>query len=332
MRLLVIGGTSFIGRHTVEMALAAGHEVTVFHRGSKQDDPFPEAEHVHGDRDGGLAPLRGRNWDAFLDTCGYLPRVVQASSELLADRVAFALYVSSLSVYDPARAPAPPLGKDAPLATMDDPTVEEITETTYGPLKALCEEAFRAAFTDRAAIVRPTYVVGPFDPTDRFTYWVRRIGEGGIVLAPGPRDAPFQAIDVRDLAAFQLHVLETATTGVFNGVGPATPITFEDFLGTCIDGTGASAELSWVDPEHLLRAGLAYGEELPLWDPPADYPVMRADPARALMEGLRLRPLVETVAATAAWDRDRGKTPMSRFLDRDREAELVDTWRARSAG
>jgi 2'-hydroxyisoflavone reductase len=331
VHLLVIGGTSFIGRHTVEQALAAGHDVTVFHRGSKDDDPFPEAEHLHGDRDGGLEPLAGRDWDALLDTCGYLPRVVRASSDLLAERISYALYVSSCSVYDPARAPSPPLGEDAPLATMDDPSVEEITETTYGPLKVLCEEAFRSAFGARAAIVRPTYVAGPFDPTDRFTYWVRRIGEGGTVLAPGPRDAPFQAIDVRDLGAFQLHLLETATPGTFNGVGPAKPLTFEGFLDACANGTGSPSRMEWVDPEHLLGEGLIYGEDLPLWDPPEDYPVIRADPSRATTAGLRLRPMTETVEATAAWDRERGLPPM-KFLDRARETRILAEWGGRWAG
>ena len=188
MNLLILGGTVFLGRHLVEAALARGHAVTLFNRGQHNPDLFPEVERLRGDRDGDLQALEGRRWDAVVDTCGYVPRVVRASAEMLAPNVDHYTFISSISVY--ADTSKPGIDEQAPVGTLDDPTTEEVTGESYGPLKALCEQAAEAAMPGRVLNIRPGLIVGPHDPTDRFTYWVRRVAEGGEVLAPGNPHAP----------------------------------------------------------------------------------------------------------------------------------------------
>ena len=217
MKLLLIGGTRFSGRALTGLALERGHDVTVFHRGTGDEDPWPDAEHVHGDRADGFEALAGRGFDAVADMCGYVPRELKASCSAFVDAGLYA-FVSSLSVHrDEAR----------PDATEDDdvygppfPDTEEIREDTYGPLKVASEVAVRAAFGERALVVRPGLIVGPHDPTDRFTYWVRRVAVGGEVLTPAPPDYPVQWIDARDLAAFLLSLCERAIGGTYSVVGP----------------------------------------------------------------------------------------------------------------
>src|SRR5262245_34894569 len=231
MRLLVIGGTRFVGRGVVRFALDAGHEVTLFNRGQTDPDAYPEAEHLVGDRDGGLDVLRGRSWDAVIDTCGYVPRVVRASAELLAGAVGHYTFVSSLSVYADDRTP----GQDesATLLRLEDPTVEEVTGESYGGLKVLCEEAVDDVFPGRALIARAGLIVGPEDYSDRMPYWVRRVADGGEVLAPGPPDYAVQVIDARDLGAWMVSCAESGTAGTFNATGPVVPHTLEVLFEAC---------------------------------------------------------------------------------------------------
>ena len=241
MKLLLIGGTRFSGRALTGLALERGHDVTVFHRGTGDEDPWPDAEHVHGDRADGFAALAGRAFDAVADMCGYVPRELRASCSAFADAGLYA-FVSSLSVHrDDAR----------PDATEDDdvygppfPDTEEIREDTYGPLKVASEVAVRDAFGERALVVRPGLIVGPHDPTDRFTYWVRRVAVGGEVLTPAPPDYPVQWIDARDLAAFLLSLCERAIGGTYSVVGP--PVAIEELITTCRDASGSDAAFTWV--------------------------------------------------------------------------------------
>src|SRR4030095_11435959 len=211
MRILVIGGTMFLGRHIVEHALARGHEVTLFHRGKTNPHLFPDLEHVLGDRKESLEPLAGRRFDAILDTCGYVPRVVKLSAHALSGAAPHYTFISTISVYSDHKT----LNQDetGPTGELEDPTREEITGDTYGPLKVLCEQAAAESFTGRVLVIRPGLIVGPHDPTDRFTYWPVRIARGGEVLAPGPEDTPVQLIDVRDLAAWTVEMMETGRTG-----------------------------------------------------------------------------------------------------------------------
>lgn len=322
MRILIIGGTIFLGRAVVDVAVGEGHFVTLFNRG-RHDDDRTDVERLRGDRDGELDALRGRTFDAVVDTSGYVPRVVRQSARLLADATERYLFVSTLSVY---RTPVPMAAdEDAPLATLDDPTVEEVTGETYGPLKVLCEEAVRDAFGDRAIVVRPGLIVGPRDPTDRFTYWPHRLARGGRVLAPGRPGRLVQAIDVRDLAAWMVRLLTMEASGTLNAVG--YPLPFEDALLVCRDALGSDAELVWVPDADLLGAGVTPWSELPLWLPESD-PEARGffqfSNARAVRRGLAFRPMARTAVDTVAWARGRAADHAWRAgLPAEREAEIL---------
>jgi 2'-hydroxyisoflavone reductase len=324
MNILVLGGTVFLGRHIVDEALRRGDSVTIFTRGRHNPELFPEAEHLLGDRDGDLDALRGRRWDVAIDTCGYFPRVVRASAELLADAVEHYTFVSSISVYpDFAR---PDADETAPVGVLEDPTVEQITGETYGPLKALCEQAAEVAMPGRVCSVRAGLIVGPNDPTDRFTYWPHRIAQGGDVLAPGTGEEPVQFIDVRDLAAWIISMAGRRTPGVYNATGPASPLTMGTFLDRCRAVTGSDANLVWVDKSELIARGVELWTEIPMSVP--DVPEMqgfsRMSCARAIAQGLRFRPVDETIADTLAWDRTRPEgNPLHAGLAPEREEELL---------
>lgn len=311
MRLLILGGTSFLGRFLAEAALARGHALTLFHRGVTGADLLPEAERVLGDRDGGLAGLAGQQWDAVVDCSGYVPRVVGESSGLLKDAVGRYLFVSTISVYATNDALDP--DETAPVGRLEDETVEEKTGLTYGPLKALCEEAVERDFGERATIVRPGLIVGPHDPTDRFTCWPRRLARGGEILAPGPAEDPVQWIDVRDLAAFMLDLVEGDVPGTFDATGPVGDggrerLTWKRFLEESLaalqaEGVGQDGELVWVDPEFLIERGAQPFRTFPFWLPIPEYGGhFTRQLVRAHAAGLRTRPIAETVRDTWAWD------------------------------
>jgi 2'-hydroxyisoflavone reductase len=318
MRLLVLGGTKFLGRHAVEAALAAGHEVTIFNRGQTNPDVFPQVERLRGDRDGGLGAVAGREWDGVLDTSGYVPRVVRRSAELLRPAVGRYVFVSSISVYaDLSR----PVDESTPVARLEDPASERV-DADYGALKAACERVVTEMYGERGTSVRAGLIVGPYDPTDRFTYWPRRLAEGGVVLAPGKPSAPVQLIDARDLAGWLVRVAESGPGGVLNATGPAVPLTLGELLERASRAVDSDARLVWTDEQRLLDAGVEPWTELPLWAPGAEYAGMqRADVRRALAAGLRFRPLEETARDTLAWSREAGEQRPT--LSRKREAELL---------
>jgi 2'-hydroxyisoflavone reductase len=318
MRLLVLGGTKFLGRHAIDAALGAEHEVTLFTRGKTNPELFPEAEHLRGDRDGGLGALEGRSWDGAVDTSGFVPRIVRQSAELLRDSVQRYVFVSSISVYDDFSAP---VDESSPVARLDDPSSEEVLEH-YGALKAACEEVVEGAYGDRSARVRAGLIVGPYDPTDRFTYWPRRIALGGEVLGPGDPGAPVQFIDARDLAAWLVKLALEGPGGTFNATGPAQVLTFEQLLDDMRETIGSGAEVVWLDGDRVLEAGVQPWSELPLWLPGSDYAGMaRADISRALAAGLVFRPVGETIADTLAWDR--GKPGDRPTLAHEKEQEIL---------
>jgi 2'-hydroxyisoflavone reductase len=321
VRLLVIGGTHFVGRALVEDAVTRGHYVTVFHRGPAEPEGFPKVEHVHGDRDGGLDPLRGRTWDVAIDTCGYVPRVVRDSARLLSNAVASFIFISTLSVY-PDHAPAGGT-EETPTHQPPFPDTEEITAESYGPLKAACELEAQNAFPGRCLVVRPGYIVGPHDPSDRFTYWVRRAASGGRMLAPGPMEQPLQVVDVRDLGAFTLDRMEEGRDDVFGVVGPREPLNWGEALTAVVKAGRGSTKLVWVDAPFLQARVKEEDGELPLWD--IDYPGLHSfDAGKAIAAGLRHRPIAETIADTLAWDRGRGV--LKAGLTPERERELLQAW------
>jgi 2'-hydroxyisoflavone reductase len=324
MRLLVLGGTQFLGRHVVESALARGHEVTIFNRGQTHPELFPGVERLIGDRDGGLSALEQGEWDAVVDTSGYVPRLVRASAELLEPRVGRYLFVSSISVY--ADVSQPGVDEDSPVGQLEEET-EEYRGPAYGPLKALCEQAVEGLYGERATIVRPGLIVGPWDPTGRFTYWPARIAAGGDVLAPEPRDAAVQVIDGRDLADFLVLLLEEDVAGTYNATGPEEPLRFEEVLDECRRVADSDARFVWTPAEWLVEQGVQPWMELPLWlgGDPEYAGHSRIDVSRAIQAGLRFRPLERTIADTLAWYRS-GDAPIDppAGLERAREQELLE--------
>src|SRR5262245_31624396 len=266
MKLLILGGTLFLGRHLIEAALARGHTLTLFNRGQTNPDLFPDVEKLRGDRGGNLDALAKRRWDAVIDTSGYVSHKVRASAERLADAVDLYVFISSISVYSDFSRPG--LDETAPVARLAAGVTEDEGDgETYGARKVLCEEAVRKILPDQTLIVRPGIIVGPHDPLGRFTYWVRRVAQGGEVLAPAPPDAAIQLIDVRDLARWIIQLVEQKRAGIFNATGPERPLTFRQMLETCAAAAGSQAQFSWVDEPFLLGQGVKPYSDLPLWIP-----------------------------------------------------------------
>lgn len=324
MRILVIGGTVFVGRAATDAALARGHEVAHFNRG-RTAPPDPRVQTIHGDRGGPEALRRAKGpWDAVLDSSGYLPQVVARSCAAFADVPRY-LFVSSISVYSAFDAPS--FDERAAVAPPPSPLPDAMTPALYGPLKTGCEEAVRGTFGERATIVRPGLVVGPRDPTDRFTYWPVRVARGGKVLAPGRPSRRVQFIDARDLGEFMVELLEREATGTFNATGPREPVTMEEVLATCNVVAGSDATFAWADDEFLLGAKVAPWTGLPLWIPESDAAMkglMSADLARPLAHGLAFRPLATTIADTLAWARSRAPDHAWKAgLSATAEADLV---------
>lgn len=307
----------------IEAALSRGHEPTLFNRGSTNPGLFPELERIEGDRDGGLDGLRGREWDAVVDTSGYLPRLVGASAELLAGSVEHYVFVSSISVYASF---AEVVDEDAPLAELTEPGSDDVGRD-YGALKALCEQDVERSFPGRSTAVRAGLIVGPHDPTGRFTYWPHRLARGGDVLVPGPAWRPLQLVDVRDLAEWIVSAAEARLAGAFNATGPTT-------MGALVDAgrrvAGASVRAVEVSDEFLAGQGVGEWLELPLWvdtRAPEWRHFLEVDVSRAVASGLAFRPLDETVAATLA---EAG--PVEGVgLAPERERELLAAWRTRGA-
>ncbi len=325
MQLLIIGGTRFLGRALVEAALAAGHKVTLFNRGQSNPDLFPSLEHLQGDRDGGLDVLKGRRWDAVIDTCGYVPRVVRASAEMLATAVDHYIFISTISVY--ADFATIGIDEQSPLGTMDDESVEEITGDTYGPLKVLCEQAVDMAMGMRSLHVRSGLIVGPHDPTDRFTYWPVRVARGGEILAPGNPDQAVQFIDVRDIAEWTIQAAEQRLTGPYNITGPDHRLTLQTLLETCQQVSQSDAACTWVGEKVLLENEVAPFSEMPLWVPSEMAGFGTVNCGKAMEKGLRIRPLTTTIRDTLQWHAARPTDHQWRAgLTPEREAELLSIW------
>jgi len=313
VRILVLGGTKFLGRAIVEATLARGHELTLFNRGETNADLFPEVEKLHGDRSEDLSPLAGRTFDAIVDPSGYVPAVVRASAELLRGRSHY-VFISSVSVYaDFSTAP----NEESPVGQLGEASADELAAdySNYGPLKALCEQAVWEVFRERSMIVRPGLIVGPHDPTGRFTYWAHRLERGGEILAPGPPERRAQFIDVRDLAGWIVDCVESRVTGIFNATNEG--VAWGELL--------AGAEVTWVSDEHLAAHEVGEWMELPLWiGDPAWAGMHRTDIGRAVAQGLRFRPVEETIAGAAGAPAVKGVG-----LTPEREAELLAAWRHR---
>ncbi|GGM12418.1 NAD-dependent epimerase/dehydratase family protein [Dactylosporangium sucinum] len=327
MRMLVVGGTRFVGRHIVEQAIGRGHDVTLLHRGRSGAGLFPQAAHILADRNGDLSGLGHGSWDVTVDVSGYLPRQVRDLADALDERGGRYVYISSVSVYDN---PPPGFTEDAALRELPDPTIEEITDETYGGLKAACERVAHERFGSGTLIVRPTYVVGPYDHLCRFTWWVERVARGGEILAPGPPGAAVQVIDARDLASWTLDMIERREAGVFHTAYPRPPFPFRDLLEAMVVEVGPpGTTLTWVDPDFLGDRGVD-ADSLPLWsafDPEAAGNL--ADPSAALAAGLSPRPLSATIRETHDHAIRHPLPPPPARLTPEREAALLTEWRER---
>lgn len=321
MRLLLLGGPRFLGRAVADAALEQGHELTFFNRGRTNPDLFPEAEKLVGDRDGGLAALSGRTWDAVIDTSGYVPHVVRASAEALAGSGLYC-FVSSVSVYADFSVP---VDEESPPAELGDDPSDALTPdfSNYGALKALCETAVTETFGGRALNVRPGLIVGPYDPTGRFTYWPNRVARGGEVLAVDPPERPTQFVDVRDLGAWLVDLCGRGIAGTFNATHPG--VSWAELLDACRTTTGSDASITYVSETFLLENEVGEWMELPLWlaGPSTAY-ADRVDVGRALAAGLRFRPLEDTIRATL----ELAPITDTVGLAPEREAALLEKWHA----
>ena len=337
MKVLIVGGTIYLGRHLVAAAAVGGHDVTVFHRGRHAPVPNPAVEVLRGDRHRDVSVLRGRYWDAVIDTCGYVPSAVDRIMDALdRSRTGHYTFVSSVSVYaefpaagidergDVARITPEQVSHAEALAAGDRATAETY-QHTYGPLKALCEQVAEAAMPRKVLNVRPGLIVGPHDYTDRLTYWVRRVAGGGNVLAPGRPERRVRVVDVRDLSEWILSMAERRQAGVFNATGAEDGLTMSGLLDACHAAAGGAARVIWTDEAFLLRQGVAPWRDLPLWLPAAANGIFEVRNDKAVAAGLRFRPLAETIASTLAWDRARDQNESLRAgLSRERERQLLD--------
>ncbi|HKI06719.1 MAG TPA: NAD-dependent epimerase/dehydratase family protein [Thermoanaerobaculia bacterium] len=325
MRVLILGGTRFVGRHLTEAALAAGHRVTLFNRGRTSPGLFPEAEHIQGDRGRDLSLLEGRRWNVAIDVNGYLPKEVRASARLLAGAVESYVYISTISVYSDFKTPG--LREDAPLEPPEpgDETLDQVPPRGYGRLKALCERRVEEAVPGRTLVVRPCIVVGPWDPTGRFSYWVERSFGGGEALAPGRPDRPVELIDARDLAAWVVRMADRRETGIYNATGPESTLTMGEMLEACREETGGSTSFTWVSDTFLAERDV----RLPFWLPEERFGYNLTDHGRAVSKGLTYQPLARTIRDVHDWVSEDPEARKPFDFPPEREAELL---RARYGG
>ena len=325
MRILILGGTRFLGRHLVEAALDHNHEVTLFNRGKSNPGLFPQLETIIGDREHDIERLNGRLWEAVIDVAGYLPRIVRLSADVLKENVTRYVFISSISVYENFRKVG--ITESDPVGKIQDETTEEVTGETYGPLKALCEQAVQDIYgLERTLIVRPGLIVGPHDPTDRFTYWPVRVARGGDVLAPQKPEAPIQVIDVRDLSAFIIKLIEENAFGIYNATGPDYELTLGKLLDVSKQVSGSDANIRWASLDFLNQNKVESWSDMPTWVPDDEEGAgfSRVDVSKAINAGLRFRPLEETVRDTLEWASTRPADHEWRAgLKAEREQELL---------
>lgn len=325
MRILIIGGRHFLGRHLVEAALERSHDITLFNRGKTNPDLFPQVETIIGDREQDVNILNGRLWEAVIDTSGYVPRIVRLSADVLKENVSRYVFISSVSVYDNFRKIG--INESDPVRKIQDETTEEITGETYGPLKALCEQAVQDIYRlERTLIVRPGLIVGPHDPTDRFTYWPVRVARGGDVLAPEKPEAPIQIIDVRDLAEFIIRLIQNNASGIYNATGPDYELTIGRLLEVSKQVSGSDANFRWASLDFLNQNKVEAWSDMPVWVPAGEESAgfSRVDVSKAINAGLRFRPLEETVRDTLEWAKTRPEDHKWRAgLTAERETQVL---------
>jgi 2'-hydroxyisoflavone reductase len=324
MKILIIGGTRFLGRHLVNSARARGHDVTLFNRGKTNPDLFRKVKTIKGDREKDLNQLEG-TWDAVIDTCGYVPRVVKLSANMLKLKTEKYVFISSISVY--ASFAKIGINESDEVAKLEDESIEEITGETYGALKALCEKVVQDVYGINSLIIRPGLIVGPHDPTDRFTYWVKRVAQGGEILAPDRPEVLTQLIDVRDLADFILTLIENDVSGVFNATGPDAPLSFGLLLDTCKLVSGSDAKFKWANLDFIVQNNIAPWSDLPAYLPGVgdDVGFSKVDISKAINAGLKFSSITDTIKDTLTWINELpNEYEMKAGLKPEREKELLE--------
>ena len=337
LNILFLGGTGFLGPHTVNYALSRGHKVTLFNRGRSSEGLFPDLETIKGNRDPkvdeGLKGLEGRKWDAVIDTSGYVPRIVGASAELLSNAAEQYVFISSISVY--ANLAKPGIDETSPVGTLEDPTVENIDGMTYGPLKAYSEQAAMKHFGDNTTIIRPGLIVGPRDRTDRYTYWPVRVARGGEVLAPGDGKDIVQYIDARDLGAFIVKCIEQKSTGIYNATSPANETMFE-MLESCKKASWSDAKMTWVPADFLAQHGVQPWAHMPVWVPNDGEMggISQVSVERASKAGMQIRDRVITATDTLKYFTElpeARRQQMRAGVTALKEQEVLEAWKTNKA-
>lgn len=338
MKVLIIGGTRFLGKALVAEAMKRGHEITLFNRGTNKEI-FPEVEHLIGDRDSDLSLLKNRKWDVAIDTCGFAPHQIKKAAAVLGDNIEYYTYISSISVYKdwiPHN-----ITEDYLLQSMPKDKLKAVEEGSishyeyYGALKVLCEAEAEKHWPGRVLHIRAGLLVGPFDYTDRLPYWVQRIEQGGKVMVPGHPDRPVQLIDIKDLATWVFNMAEIRKAGTFNVTGPDYELTMAELLNTCKAVTNSDAEFVWADEQFVLEHKIQPWTEMPLWIP-EHFPLeeekepwkgsFRISIEKAVAAGLSFRPLEDTIHDVYRWEMDRQDTVRKAGISRDKEQELLKTW------
>lgn len=327
LNVLILGGTTFLGPHLTWEFLKEGHTVTHFNRGNSQFSSFNGVETIYGDRTKKLEELEGRKWDVVIDTCGYLPKVVEASSKILAKNAKHYVFISTISVYENFHESN--IDENFPLAKLRGLSDEIVTDASYGPLKAHCEEVVKKYFPNNSLIVRPGIIVGPYDPSDRLTYWVRKVYEGEEVLVPNSPKQKLQFIDVRDLSRWIVKMVENCLTGIYNATGPASDLTFEEFVHECQKFSKNNTQLIWVDEDFLLTHLDNTWINLPLWlSKKVNEPgLFSINNRKARKAGLTFRPLSETIEAILEWDKSRSDKKMKVGLSSQAEENLLKIYK-----
>lgn len=339
LKILILGGTRFIGLHMTELAIARGHTLTFFNRGKTHTDRSTEIERIKGDRNGEIDGLKDREWDVVIDNSGYVPRHVKLSAELLAPKVKQYVFTSSISVYPNFSVPR---DESSPVGKLPDETVEKVDGDTYGPLKALCEQAAQRVYGDRTLVIRPGLIVGPDDNTDRFTYWPARAARGGEFIAPGAPGDPFQVIDVRDLAAFTINAVENGVNGTYNLVSDANKFKFGELTDASIAAANKQAKPAsppraiYLPTEFLEEQKVEPWGEMPVWLPAKGDEAAFAGTsnAAARAKGLTITPIRKTVDDTMAWHLARPAEEREKLksgIAAHKEATVLAAWKAKSA-
>jgi 2'-hydroxyisoflavone reductase len=334
MKILIIGGTIFLGRHLIEAALEKGHQITMFTRGLHNADLYPQVEKLHGNRAIDLSALQGKSWDAVFDTCGYVPGIVRKSVAILRDSVEHYTFVSSCSVYgdfDPKGA-----DENSPVAKLTAEQIEKAEKIdtgkrakavsygeAYGGLKALCEQTAEELMPGRVLNVRAGLIVGKYDSIERFTYWVRRVSEGGKVLAPGKPERRVRVIDARDLAEWTVSMAENANAGIYNATGAENGLTMQKMLEEIREVSDSDAEFVWASEEFLEKQKVESWTDMPLWIPEKYNGIFEVKNEKAINDGLKFRPLAETIKETLDWIDIRGNEPLKVGIQMEREQELL---------